>query len=101
MAKKTSIRKKVYRWRVWVVYLFMIAITLQIGSAILLRSYQSSLSVQIQQTEQKIAAMSSENESLNVDIQRLGNYNRIVAIASEEGYSSVNQNVITVFNKTE
>lgn len=101
MAKKTSIKKKVYRWRVWVVYLFVFAIILQIGSAILLRSYQSSLSVKIQQTERKIANLQSENESLNVDIQRLGNYNRIVAMANEEGYSSVNQNVITVFNKTD
>jgi cell division protein FtsL len=101
MAKKTSIKKKVYRWRVWVVYLFMVAITLQIGSAIFIRSYQSSLSVRIQQTEAKLALLYSENESLNVDIQRLGNYNRIVAMASEEGYSSVNENVITIFNQAE
>lgn len=101
MAKKTSIKKKVYRWRVWVMYLFVIAITLQIGSAIFIRSYQSSLSVQIQKKEAQVAQLSSENESLNVDIQRLGNYNRIVAMASEEGYSSVNQNVITIFNQAE
>ncbi len=101
MAKAKTIKKKVHRWRGWVLTLLFIAITLQVGSAILLRAYQTSLSVQIQRTQRQINVMHTQNEALNVDIQRLSNYNRIVAMANEEGYSAVNQNVITIFSKTE
>ncbi len=101
MAKKKTLKKIVHRWRAWVLTLFMIAMTLQLTSAIILRAYQTSLSVQIQQTERKVAQLRVENESLNVDIQRLSNYNRIVTMASEQGYSAENQNVITVFKANE
>jgi len=101
MAKKKVIKKKVHRWRAWVLTIFMIAVILQLASAIFLRSYQTTLSVQIQKTERKVAQLSVENESLNVDIQRLSNYNRIVTMASELGYSAENQNVITIFKANE
>lgn len=101
MAKKKTLKKKVHRWRAWVLTLFMISIALQLTSAIILRSYQTNLSVQIQRTERKVAQLQVENESLNVDIQRLSNYNRIVTMASEHGYTAENQNVITVFKANE
>ncbi len=101
MAKKTTIQKRIHRWREWVLYLFLLAVTLQIASAILLTAYQANLSVQIQKTQRQISHMQTQNEALSVDIQRLSNYNRIVAMASEEGYRAVNQNVITIFSKND
>lgn len=99
MAKKRTIKKRVHRHRGWVVALFVLAFVGRIGSAIFLRAYQASLSVQIQKTQRQIVALSNEQEALSVDIQRLGNYNRIVSIAHQEGYESVNQNVITIATK--
>lgn len=101
MAKTKIVKTRKYRWRVWVMTFFTIMVTAQIISAIGLRTYQTSLSVKIQQTERAIAVLQTENEALQVDIGRLSNYNRIVAMANEQGYSSVNQNVISVYNKND
>ena len=99
MAKKRTIKKRVHRHRGWIITLFVIAFIGRIGSAIFLRAYQTSLSVQIQKTERQIVSLTNEKEALSVDIQRLSNYNRIVGLAHQEGYESVNQNVITIATK--
>lgn len=98
MAKRRvkKVRKHIYRQ--FVFSLFFFALVLYGVSALFLRSYQATLIVQIQSTENKIAQIKTQNEAISMDIAKLSNYDRIVAMASDQGFSSVHQNVITISN---
>ena len=98
MAKTRVIKKRKHILRQFVFSLFFFVLLLYGTTALFVRSYQATLVIQIQQTENRIAHIKTQNEALSMDIARLSNYDRIVAMASEEGFTSVHQNVITVSN---
>ena len=76
----------------------LISISLFVMSNLFLRSHQTSLSLKTQNTMAMVNQLIAENEALEVEIAQLSNYDRIVALAKEEGLTLVQGNVISVKN---
>ena len=76
--------------------IFLISISLFVMSNLFLRSYQTTLSLKTQNTIAQVNRLSAENEALGVEIAQLSNYDRIIALAKEEGLTLVQGNVISI-----
>ncbi|MDP2814563.1 MAG: hypothetical protein Q8S15_09905 [Erysipelotrichaceae bacterium] len=74
----------------------LISISLFVLSNLFLRSHQTSLSLQTQNTMALVNQLIAENEALEVEIAQLSNYDRIIALAKEEGLTLVQGNVISI-----
>jgi cell division protein FtsL len=75
---------------------FLISISLFVASNLFLRSYQTTLSFKTQNTIALVNRLGAENEALEVEIARLSNYDRIIALAKEEGLTLVQGNVVSI-----
>ena len=67
-----------------------------LGSSLFLRSYNNRLSTEAQDISSKIAVLETQNDAVRIDIQTLGNYNRVESITSEEGMTMNPNNIITI-----
>ena len=65
-------------------------------SSLLLRNFNNKLSTQAQEISSKIAVLETQNDAVRIDIQTLGNYNRVEGIASEDGMKMDPNNIITI-----
>ena len=75
---------------------FLFSISMFVASNLFLRSYQTTLSFKTQNTIAMVNRLSAENEALEVEIAQLSNYDRIIALAKEEGLTLVQGNVISI-----
>ena len=67
-----------------------------LGSSLFLRSYNNRLSTEAQDISSKIAVLETQNDAVRIDIQTLGNYNRVESITSEDGMTMNPDNIITI-----
>lgn len=80
---------------------FAIGLTLGSGLVFLLcslflRSYNNELSTKAQEISSQIAVLETQNDAVRIDIQTLGNYNRVEEIAAADGMSMNPNNIITI-----
>lgn len=76
--------------------LFVVACGLSLASSLFLRSFNNSLSMQVQKIESEIAALETENEAAQVAIQNLSTKDRVLSLATEEGLAMNSVNVVTI-----
>lgn len=76
--------------------LFAFALISFVGCNLFLRSYQASVSRKTQNLIAEVNRLTAVNEALAVEVAALSNYDRIVALASAEGLSLVQGNVINI-----
>ena len=76
--------------------LFVFACALSLVSSLFLRSYNNSLSMQVQKMESEIAALETANEAAQVAIQNLSTKDRVLSLAAEEGLTMNSVNVVTI-----
>ena len=89
-------KKRVLRIERVAVVLFVFACGLSLASSLFLRSYNNSLSMQVQRLESQIAALETENEAAQVAIQNLSTKDRVLSMATEEGLTMNSVNVVTI-----
>jgi cell division protein FtsL len=98
--KRIKVKRKIKRGRMFVVSIFLISVfSALIIKPIFIQALQTYYTVQIQKYERSITSLQQENEALNIDIQQLSHYSRIVAIARESGYERTHTNIITIGKK--
>lgn len=71
-----------------------------LGSATLLKSYNVTLSANHQRLENEIRQLSEKKETLQLQVSELSSRSRIMAIASEEGLTKNQDNIVTVVEVT-
>ena len=76
--------------------LFVLSLIAFFLSSIFLRTYNVHLSVQIQDMQNRMVQLNQENEVLNRQISSLSSKERVVAIASENGLASNQENIVLV-----
>jgi len=76
--------------------LFMFSAVCYLASALFLRSYNNSLSTQKQAIDSQIATLQTSNDAVKVEIQTLSTRDRVETIASDNGLSLNQNNIITV-----
>jgi cell division protein FtsL len=89
--KRTKRRIKIQGLAILV---FSFVLMLYFFTSIALRSINVSLSVQLQNKSAQLAQIQSQNKNLAKEIQRLSDYERVMAIAKEAGLSLNGNNVI-------
>jgi cell division protein FtsL len=89
--KKTKRRIKIQGVALLV---FSFVLMLYFFTSIVLRSINVSLSVQLQNKSAQLVQIQSQNKNLSKEIQRLSDFERVMAIAKEAGLSLNGNNVI-------
>jgi len=89
--KKTKRRIKIQGVAILV---FSFVLLLNFLSSTALRSINVSLSVQLQNKSAQLVQLQSQNKNLSKEIQRLSDFERVMAIAKEAGLSLNGNNVI-------
>ena len=89
-------KKRTLRIERVAVALFVLACGLSLASSLFLRSFNNSLSMQVQKIESEIAALETENEAAQVAIQNLSTKDRVLSVATEEGLTINSVNVVTI-----
>ncbi|MCH4207958.1 MAG: hypothetical protein LKF50_06640 [Solobacterium sp.] len=95
IVKKTKKRKKI-RLINFAVSFFLFSAVSYLSSALFLRTYNNSLSTQKQSIDSKIADLETQNDAVKVEIQTLSTRDRVDTIASDNGLSLDQNNIITI-----
>ena len=89
-------KKRTLRIERVAIVLFVFACGLSLVSSLFLRSYNNSLSMQVQKMETEIAKLETANEAVQVAIQNLSTKDRVLTVATEEGLTMNSVNVVTI-----
>jgi cell division protein FtsL len=92
-ARLQKTRKKLKLEAVAVLFFTLVLLTFILTSTFL-RSINVSMSVSLQNKTETLASIESQNKTLSKEIQRLSDYERVVAIAKEAGLTLNNNNVV-------
>ncbi|QIK70373.1 cell division protein FtsL [Erysipelothrix sp. HDW6C] len=96
MAKHVIVKKrKKIRWSGLVGTVFTLALLLAFGTQVFVRTMNQSLANDIQDIENQVAQIKTENEAVKSEILALQDTNRVVAIAAEAGLKA-SENTVTV-----
>jgi len=95
MKKIVKKRKKV-RFESLITKTFFFTMVLYLLTSVFLRSYNASLNVKLDQCDSTIAALTQENEMVQIEVNKLSKFERIMSITSSNGMTSYNDNVIVV-----
>jgi cell division protein FtsL len=76
------------------ILVFSFVLMMYFFTSIVLRSINVSLSVQLQNKSAQLAQSETQNKNLSKEIQRLSDFERVMAIAKEAGLSLNGNNVI-------
>ena len=82
--KRTVQKRRRFRFNLATVasILFFAAVALKLLSSLFLRTTNISLTTQIQEAQKEIAVLEMQNESLELEITRLGSVDRVDEIAA-------------------
>lgn len=78
------------------ILIFFFSAAIYLGASLFLRTYNNSLTANIQQTEKEISLLEMQNESINLEIARLASMDRVDEIASSNGLSRNTDNIIRI-----
>lgn len=78
----------------WTGLFFALSLMAYLATAFFLRSYNVSLSVEVQNTTQQVAMIQDSNKALTKEVQSLSDFNRVMAIAKAAGLTINNDNVV-------
>lgn len=97
MAKKVTVRKhRSLKFEGFASLVFALALTSYLLSSVFLRAYNVHLSVERQNIQNLCAQTQLANNVLSADIQNLGSKDRVMAIATEEGLTANQDNIVLV-----
>jgi cell division protein FtsL len=78
----------------WSGLFFALSLMAYLATAFFLRSYNVSLSVEVQNTTHHVAMVQDANKALTKEVQSLSDFNRVMAIAKAAGLTINNDNVV-------
>lgn len=96
MAKLRRRKRRVDRFRKFAVTLFSVALLCLLASSLLIGSYNTSLTINIQKMSNEISSLKADNERLNIEISSLQNKDRVYLIAQDAGLNQNQDNIISI-----
>lgn len=96
MAKIIRKRRKIDRFNQFAAVIFTIAILAQIGVSLFIGTYNTNLTMEIQNMANQINTLQEENEKINIAISSLENKDRVYEVATTAGLEHNQDNVIFV-----
>ena len=96
--KKNSKKRRKFNLYNFAVKVFLVTALFYLASSIFLRAYNSYLNVRTQEYMNSVVSLRKQNEVSRMEVNQLSTYDRISAIASEEGMT-VSTNIININNE--
>ncbi|MCR5230648.1 MAG: hypothetical protein K6D03_11035 [Solobacterium sp.] len=97
MAKKVKRNKrKTVKLQNFAVLLFAAAIVCYLASALFLRTYNNSLSTEVQAISAKITTLQVQNDAVAVEVNNLSSRDRVSTIAGDDGLQLDQTNIVTI-----
>ena len=97
MAKKVKRNKrKTVKLQNFAVLLFGAAIVCYLASALFLRTYNNSLSTEVQAISAKITTLQVQNDAVAVEVNNLSSRDRVSTIAGDDGLQLDQTNIVTI-----
>ncbi len=96
MAKLRKRRKEIDHLKRFAVCFFTLAFVMLIISSIFVNIFNTSLTMKIQNMNDEIEVLKSENQKLNIQIAGLENKDRVYMIAQDAGLNQNQDNVISI-----
>ncbi len=96
MAKIRRKKRKTNKLEKFAVLFFTVAIVLATATSLFVGTYNTNLTMEIQNMNNQIASLKSDNEKITIEISSLENKERIYTVASDAGLDQNQENIISI-----
>ncbi len=96
MAKIRRRKRKTNKLGRLAVFLFSLALISLLGTSLFVGTYNTNLTMEIQNMTSQIASLKAENEKINIEISSLENKDRVYALASDAGLDQNQDNIVSI-----
>lgn len=96
MAKIRRRKRKVSKLWKFSVFLFSLALLSLLASSLIVGTFNTSITIDIQKMNNEIEVLKNENEKLNIEISSLQNKDRVYVIAKDAGLNQNQDNIISI-----
>lgn len=96
MAKLRKKTRKTNRFNQFCVIMFTIAIIVQVGVSLFVGTYNTNLTMEIQNMSNQISTLKESNEKITIEISSLENKDRVYEVAQTAGLDQNQDNVISI-----
>lgn len=96
MAKLRKKTRKTNRFNQFCVIMFTIAIIAQVGVSLFVGTYNTNLTMEIQNMSNQISTLKENNEKITIEISSLENKDRVYEVAQTAGLDQNQDNVISI-----
>ncbi len=96
MAKIRRKKRKTNKLEKFAVLFFSISIIAATATSLFVGTYNTNLTMEIQNMNNQIASLKSDNEKITIEISSLENKERIYTVASDAGLDQNQENIISI-----
>ncbi len=96
MSKIYKKKRKTNKLNQFAVMIFSFAMILYLGVSLFVGTLNTNLTMEIQNTTNKISELKAENEKINISISSLENKDRVYTMASSAGLDQNQDNLISL-----
>ena len=96
MAKIRRRKRKTNKLGRFAVLIFTLSLISLLATSLFVGTYNTNLTMEIQNMTSQIASLKAENEKINIEISSLENKDRVYAVANDAGLDQNQDNVISI-----
>ena len=96
MAKIRRKKRKTDKLNRFAVVIFSIALITMLGTSLFIGSYNTNLTMEIQNMTSQIDSLKSDNEKITIEISSLENKDRVYSVANDAGLDQNQDNIISI-----
>ncbi len=96
MAKIRKRKRKTNKLEKFAVWFFTIAIIAATATSLFVGTYNTNLTMEIQNMNNQISSLKSDNEKITIEISSLENKERVYTVASDAGLDQNQENIISI-----
>ncbi len=96
MAKIRRRKRKTNKLGRFAVLIFTLSLISLLATSLFVGTYNTNLTMEIQNMTSQIDSLKAENEKINIEISSLENKDRVYAVANDAGLDQNQDNVISI-----
>lgn len=96
MARLVKRKKRRLKLQGFAILFFTVALISWLGTTLFVNTINASLTMKIQAMQDELAQLTTENQTLNFEIQNLENKDRIYEVAQTANMNQIQDNIISI-----
>ena len=96
MAKIRRRKRKTNKLGRFAVLIFTLSLITLLATSLFVGTYNTNLTMEIQNMTSQIDSLKAENEKINIEISSLENKDRVYAVANDAGLDQNQDNIISI-----